>query len=41
LNITGFRKYLKVAIHCSQADARQPFANHLIKFIRTRMVLPE
>ena len=39
LNITGFRKYLKVSINRPQADTRQSFANELIDLIRTRMVV--
>ena len=37
LNLTGFRKYLKVAIDRSQADTRQSLANDLIDLIRTGM----
>jgi len=37
LNITGFRKNLKVAIDRSQADTRQPFTNHFINLICTWM----
>jgi hypothetical protein len=39
LNITGIRKYLKIAIDRSQADTRQSFANNLVDLIRTRMVI--
>ena len=37
LNVTGFGKDLKIAINRSQADARQPFADHFVNFIRAWM----